>query len=158
MTDPTGSLNFQAWRKILAGFIAGFLATLIFHQLALTVLWAVNIAPAPSFPMHPTKPLGVPAVFSLAFWGGLWGIIYAYIHHRFPQGVGYWLLAFLFGAIFPTLVAMLVVLPLKGKPMGGGWHMPLLVTATLINGSWGLGTGIFLRFFIRRRITPADNT
>jgi hypothetical protein len=151
MTDITHSHSLPVWWKIPAGFIAGFLATLIFHQLILTILWVIKIAPFSPFPMHPTKPLGIPAVFSLAFWGGIWGIIYIYVHLKFPKGAGYWLLAFLFGAIFPTLVAMLVVLPLKGKPMGGGWHLPLLVTAVLINGSWGIGTGFFLKFLFRRR-------
>lgn len=152
MADTVSFHGLPAWWKIVAGFLAGFLATLIFHQLVLTVLWALNFAPFPPFNMHPTSPFGVPVVFSLAFWGGIWGIIYAYVHLRFPTGGGYWLLAFLFGAIFPTLVALLVVLPLKGRPMGGGWHMPLLVTAILINGAWGIGTGFFFKFLFRRRI------
>jgi hypothetical protein len=38
-----------------------------------------------------------------------------------------------------------MVLPLKGRPLGGGWHPPLLVTAFLINGAWGVGTGLMLR-------------
>jgi hypothetical protein len=36
------------------------------------------------------------------------------------------------------------VLPLKGQPIGGGWHAPLLLTAPLINGAWGIGTGLIL--------------
>lgn len=49
--------------------------------------------------LHATQPLGVPAVISLAFWGGVWGILFELIHNRFPRGGGYWLTAFLFGAI-----------------------------------------------------------
>jgi hypothetical protein len=150
MTDANSSRNLPAWGRILAGFLAGFLATLIFHQLTLFVLKVMGVAPFSPFSMQPTSPFGVPAVFSLAFWGGVWGIIYAYVHHRFPAGAGYWLLAFLFGAIFPTLVAMLIVLPLKGKPMGGGWHLPLLITAFLINGAWGIGTGLILKLLFPR--------
>ncbi|MEJ2690323.1 MAG: hypothetical protein P8130_10320 [Deltaproteobacteria bacterium] len=137
------------WPRLLSGFIAGFLATLIFHQLTLTLLWAIKVAPFAPFPMAPTKPFGVPAVFSLAFWGGIWGILFALIDRFFPARFGYWLTAFLFGAIFPSLIALVVVLPLKGRPMGGGWHAPLLITAFLINGAWGVGTGLFLRFFSR---------
>jgi hypothetical protein len=129
------------------GFIAGFLATLIFHQLTLAALRGLGVAPFGPFSLAATRPLGVPAVFSLAFWGGVWGVVYALIHGRFPRGGGYWVAAFLFGAIFPSLVALLVVLPLKGRPMGGGWGSPLLVTAFLINGAWGVGTGAFLRWF-----------
>jgi hypothetical protein len=129
-------------RRSILGFVAGFFATLIFHQLTLAALWGVGLAPFPPFPMARTQPFGLPTVFSLAFWGGVWGILFALIHGGFPRGVAYWVMAFVFGAILPSLVALLVVLPLKGRPMGGGWHLPLLVTAFLINGAWGTGTGV----------------
>ncbi|MBI5557182.1 MAG: hypothetical protein HY885_06045 [Deltaproteobacteria bacterium] len=148
MTEIKHSGGFA--QRLCFGFIAGFLATLIFHQLTLTLLWAVNLAPFGPFSMMATKPLGMPAVFSLAFWGGIWGMVFALIDCRFPAHAAYWLTAFLFGAIFPSLVALLVVLPLKGKPMGGGWHPPLLVTAFLINGAWGVGTGLILKLLSRR--------
>lgn len=130
--------------RILFGFIAGFLATVIFHQLVLALLGWAGIAPFGPFSMQATQPLGVPAVISLAFWGGVWGILFELIHNRFPRGGGYWLTAFLFGAILPTLVALLVVLPLKGRPIGG-WQPALLITAFLINGVWGVGTAWFLK-------------
>jgi hypothetical protein len=132
-SDPT--------KRWLLGFCAGFLATLIFHQLTLAVLWGIGLAPFGPFSLAATSPFGVPAVFSLAFWGGVWGIVFALVEYRFPPPPAYWLTAFLFGAILPSLVALLVVLPLKGKPLGGGWHPSLLVTAFLINGAWGIGTG-----------------
>ena len=135
--------------RTLCGFVAGFLATLVFHQLALLLLWKTGIAPFAPFSMAPTHPFGVPAVISLAFWGGVWGIAYAWIDRRFPPGAGYWPAAFLFGAIAPSAVALLIVLPLKGHPVGGGWHAPLLITAFLVNGAWGVGTGLFLRMLRR---------
>lgn len=139
--------------RLIFGFLAGFLATLIFHQLTLALLWAVKLAPFAPFSMAPTQPFGFPAVFSLAFWGGIWGIVYAFIDHRFPSRVAYWVAAFLFGAIFPTIVALMVVLPLKGKPMAGGWDPALLITAFLINGAWGLGTGLILELLAHRATT-----
>lgn len=132
-------------RWLLFGFIAGFLATLIFHQLTLALLWGIALAPFGPFPMAPTYPFGIPAVFSLAFWGGVWGIIFVMISKSFPRGGGYWIAAFFFGAILPSMIALLVVLPLKGRPMGGGWHAPLLMTAFLINGAWGIGTGLIFK-------------
>ena len=63
------------------------------------------------------------------------GILFELIHNRFPRGGGYWLTAFLFGGIFPTLVALLIVLPLKGRPIGGAWQPALLITAFLM-GRW----------------------
>ncbi len=134
--------------KVVFGFVAGFFATLIFHQLMLALLWAIGIAPAGPFPMRATQPFGVPAVISLAFWGGIWGVVFALIEHAFSRIPGYWVTAIVFGAIFPSLVAWLIVLPLKGMYMGGGWHLPLIVTGLLVNGAWGLGTGIFFRAFL----------
>jgi hypothetical protein len=131
--------------RLFFGFIAGFLATLIFHQLTLAVLWNAKLAPFPPFITAATPPFGVPVVVSLAFWGGIWGIVFALVHGAFPSRAGYWLVSFLFGALLPSAFALLVVLPLKGKPLGGGWHPPLLITAFLINGAWGIGTGLFLK-------------
>ena len=129
----------------LRGFLAGFLATLIFHQLALAVLWGAGMAPLGPFSMAPTRPFGVPAVLSLAFWGGVWGVLFAFIDGLFPRGIGYWAAALLFGAVLPSLVALLVVLPLKGQHLAGGWPVPLLETAFLVNGAWGIGTGLILQ-------------
>jgi hypothetical protein len=130
--------------RFLIGFIAGFFATLIFHQLTVLALWAAGVAPFAPFSPAATKPFGIPAVISLSLWGGIWGMIFTLIEKRFPANAAYWVTAFLFGAIFPSLVALLVVLPLKGLPVGGGWHPPLLLTAFLANGMWGLGTGLIL--------------
>ena len=143
MSDRNTYISFVA--RLLCGFIAGFFANLIFHQLTLSFLWTVGLAPFPPFSMAATQPFGVPAVFSLSCWGGIWCIIFASVDNKFPRRAGYWATAFIFGAILPSLVALIVVLPLKGNPMGGGWHAPLLLTALLINGSWGIGTGLILK-------------
>ena len=140
--------------RVVPGFVAGFIATIIFHQLALALLWAAGVAPIRPFAMAATQPLGIPAVISLAFWGGIWGIVFALVDASFPRGRGYWVTAFLFGAVLPSLAALLVVLPLKGRPMGGGWHLPLLVTVFLVNGFWGLGAGMFLHAFRVRMRAP----
>jgi hypothetical protein len=133
-------------RRLLFGFVAGFFATLIFHQLTLWVLWKAGLAPFAPFNMAATGPLGVPAVFSLAFWGGIWGILFALVDRRFPNRNGYWAAAFVFGAILPSAVALYIVAPLKGRPMSGGWH--LMLTAFLVNGAWGVGTGMLLAGFL----------
>jgi hypothetical protein len=146
MVDENKSVGWGA--RLLFGFIAGFLATVIFHQLTLALMWSMDIAPYKPFALTPTRPFGIPAVISLSFWGGVWGIIFAMIEGGFPRGGGYWAETFIFGAIFPSLVALLIVLPLKGQPMGGGWHLPVFVRAFIINGIWGIGTGLFLKGFV----------
>jgi hypothetical protein len=72
--------------RILFGFIAGFLATLIFHQVVVALLWWAGVAPFGPFSMAATQPFGVPAVISLAFWGGVWGILFGLIDNGFPPG------------------------------------------------------------------------
>jgi hypothetical protein len=137
---------FTRW---IYGFIAGLLATLTFHQIALLLLRTAGIAPFAPYNMTATQPFGIPAVFSLALWGGAWGILFAILHSRFPGNFNYWIAAFGFGAIFPSLVALLIVAPMKGNPIGGGWHGPMLLTALLINGAWGAGTGVFLNLLTK---------
>jgi len=134
-------------KMVFGGFIAGFLATITFHQVVLWALWHAGLAPFGPYVLTPVPPMGVPSVISLALWGGVWGILFSLLQTRFSER-GYYAKAFAFGAIFPSLVALLIVLPLKGKPMGGGWHWPLLVTAFLINGAWGFGTGAILKVYV----------
>ena len=55
-----------------------------------------------------------------------------------------------FGAVLPSLVALLVVLPLKGHPVGGGWQPHVLITAFLVNGAWGIGTALILRTLLTK--------
>ena len=136
--------------RLIHGFIAGFLATLLFHQ---PMLWLLNIAGvvkrAP-YSLDPTRPFGVPSAVSLAFWGGLWGIIFVLIMHAGVKGAGHWIRAAAFGAVAPTLVAWFIVAPIKNLPIAGGWKPPAMLTALLVNAAWGLGTAVFLRVFKTR--------
>ena len=103
--------------RLLLGFIAGFIATLVFHQIGLLLLHFAGLTPNLPYNMHPVPPFHVPQFVSLAFWGGVWGIVFVLIEPviaRSPGGC--WVGAIVFGAVFPTLVAWFVVLPLKGLP------------------------------------------
>ena len=59
----------------MKAFIAGFASTLVFHQGVLWLLYAGGFSPRAPWNMAPVPPLNVPAVVSLAFWGGVWGIV-----------------------------------------------------------------------------------
>jgi hypothetical protein len=124
-------------RPLFGGFIAGFLATLIFHQLTLVLLWSAGVAPFGPFSMASTPPFGVPAVLSLAFWGGVWDILFALVDGRFPRGVGYWVTALLFGAILPSLVSLLVVFAAHRPAYR--WSLVPASTADGVSGQWRLG-------------------
>jgi hypothetical protein len=131
--------------SLVKAFVAGFLATLIFHQGMLALLHVLGPAPAP-FNMTPTGPLGVPAVLSLAFFGGLWGMFLWRVLCG-TRGARYWIRAIVVGALAPSAFAWFVVMPLKGFGVAGGFDPKIIVGALLVNAAWGLGTGLFLAAF-----------
>jgi hypothetical protein len=135
--------------KLLVGFVAGFIAVLLFHQPALALLTQLGVAEASTYSFKATAPFGVPQLVSLSFWGGVWGVVFALVEHRIPRGKRYWVYAFLFGAIFPTLVAWFAVAPMKGLPMAGGWQASRMFTGFFINGAWGLGNALLLALALR---------
>jgi len=127
-------------------FVAGFLSTLVFHQGLLALLFAGGLTTRRPWVMAPTRPMGVPAVLSLAFFGGLWGIL-LWEMVRGRLGAARWVTALVAGAVAPTLVALFVVLPLKGLGVAGGWKPDILVGALLLNGAWGLGVVALMGLF-----------
>ena len=142
-------------KRLARGFAAGFLATLIFHQITLAVLGAMLGVPIPLWDMHATPPLGVPAVISLAFWGGIWGIALAWLEPRLPRAAAaYWALVVAFGAIGPTAVYILVVQPLKGAKVPPEMLPKLLVIGLAVNAAWGIGTVLFLKLADRLSAQP----
>lgn len=133
----------MVWFK---AFVSGFLATLVFHQGLFAVFYVAGMVPAAPFNMAPVPPLGVPAVVSLAFFGGLWGILLWAILGRL-SGVKYWLGHVLVGAVGPTAVAMLVVFPAKDLAVSAQtW-----VGGLILNGFWGFGVALFMYFLHRKK-------
>jgi hypothetical protein len=90
----------------------------------------------------------VPAVVSLAFWGGLWGIALGAVL-RLSTSAAYWRRAAVFGAVGPSVVAWFVVMPLKGMGPAGDWDAKIIVGALLLNGAWGLGAAAIARAMTR---------
>jgi hypothetical protein len=128
--------------KWLKWFVAGTLAVPLFHQVVLFLLNMIGLTTRQAFAMTPTAPFGVPSTLSLSFWGGVWGVILGVVLLR-ASGLAYWIIACVFGAIAPTLVAIFVVIPLRGTPMSGG--PMLLLVGLLINLAWGWGTAALYR-------------
>jgi len=132
----------------LKAFIAGFISTLVFHQGMLWLLYAGGFSPRPPWDMTPVPPLNVPAVISLAFWGGVWGIVlWALIGAA--GGGAYWIMALVIGALGPSLVFWFVVMPMKGMGLAGGWDPKIIVSGLLLNGAWGLGAALLIRLLNR---------
>jgi hypothetical protein len=68
----------------LRAFIAGFVSTLVVHQGVLWLLYANGLSPRAPWNMTPVPPLNIPAVISLAFWGGGLGNPPVDSDRRFP--------------------------------------------------------------------------
>ena len=109
----------NSMRTILIGFIAGAVSVLIFHQLGFWISKELGYSPqAVIYNMRPVPPWSVPTIVSAAFWGGLWGIVAAFLVPRLPGALGGVLGWMLFAAIIVTLVNWFVVLPIKGAAHG----------------------------------------
>lgn len=131
----------QRWIGV---FIAGFLAVLCFHQVALGLMHSAGIVPFAPFSLQPTAPLGIPSVISGSFWGGLWALVMI----AFLDKVGHaliWLKAALFGGIALTLVALMIVFPLKGYGIDMAQLPGRFVIGFILNACWGIGTIVFVR-------------
>jgi hypothetical protein len=140
----------QLSRWVLVGFLAGAVSVLVFHQGAAVVLHALELTARAPYSVQPTRPLGVPQLWSIAFWGGIWGVLLAATLARL-HGAALLAAALVFGAVFPTLVAWFIVAPLKGQPMAAGFVPMAMAIGPIVNGAWGLGTGIGLALFGRLR-------
>ena len=136
-------------KRALLGFVAGFVATLVFHQIALQLLHMAGMAPNPAWPMKPVPPFGVPQVISLAFWGGVWGAIMIPVIDR--RRGAYYAIAIVFGAILPTLVAWFLVAPLKHQPVASGWNPQRMMIGPIVNAAWGFGTALVYRLLEKAR-------
>ena len=142
-------MSSKIYQAIVAGFIGGFLSVLVFHQLFIWAMTQAGWMSASVYSMRPIPPFGVPQILSQAFWGGLWGIVFALVVPRLASPFdGVWG-GFLFGLIAPTLVAWFVVAPLKGQALGYGFRMPSLVLTPLIQAVFGFGVMVFVALIFK---------
>ncbi|MBV9517218.1 MAG: hypothetical protein JO068_03780 [Hyphomicrobiales bacterium] len=135
-------------RRALIGFAAGFVTVLTFFQLGLLLLYGIGAVSDPPPDMTPTAPFGVPTLFSGAFFGGLWGILFAFLEPYFPRGIGYWITALLFGAVILDIGLWFVVAPLKGFSLGFGFEPGDVAIAVFLQSVWGVCTAILYRLVV----------
>lgn len=138
-------------RWLIVGFISGAVSVLLFHQGAAALLHALALTPNAPYSLRGTAPFGVPQVWSLAFWGGVWGVLLAISLARL-HGASFIVAAALFGAVLPTLVAWFVVAPMKGQHIAAGFAPMAMAIGPIVNAAWGLGTGIGLVLFGERQL------
>ncbi|WP_232479113.1 hypothetical protein [Roseomonas rosulenta] len=140
-----------ALRTALVGFAAGALSVLVFHQGTVALLHLAGLVPNAPFQLRPVPPLGVPQLGSIAFWGGVWGIVIAAILAARP-GWPPMLVGLLVGAVGCVLVGFTVVAALRGQPLMGGFDPGRWWRSMLINGAFGWGVGVLLVVARRLRI------
>ena len=130
-------------------FIAGFVSTLVFHQGLLTLFYLAAVVPRAPYDLRAVPPLAIPAVISLAFWGGVWGVaIWPFLKN--VNGPAYWVRAQVISAISSGSVTLFIVSPLKGMSIAGDWNPKVIVTTWLLNGTWGLGMALLMRLMCAR--------
>lgn len=142
--------------RLLLGFLAGILSTLVFQGGFGIILYAAHVAPALPWSLDPVPPFGVPKTVSSCFWAGLWGMVYVLLEPRLTARFGWWLGGIVFG-IGPIIVLWFVVLPLKGLGIGGGFHPASVAIVIASHLLFGLGVAIFFRAELalaRRRVSP----
>ena len=155
--------------RIIAGFLAGALAVLIFHEGMYVLMQQMglplrgspwNMAKAPLW-IELTRslkmqPLTLPVIANQAVWGGMFGILFAFLVDRMPGGMTL-VKGFLFACIFPMLLGSWLLIPMiKGGDLfagafaKGGFNYMALRNGFLLNGlAFGIGLGLLYPILVR---------
>lgn len=155
--------------RIFAGFLAGVLAVLVFHQPMGILLAKAGLLPtfAPyNMAAHATANpavaaffnsvgfAGWPVIFNACFWGGVWGIVFALLYGIIPGGN-----AIVKGLVFGFLLILIsnwIVLPYiqtwRGIPNQvyfAGFNPQRMAIGLAFQLAFGLGLAIFYRMLRR---------
>ena len=140
--------------SLLAGFIGGAIGVITLHQGLLLIFHSLGLVPFAPYSLRPTAPFGIPQVLSITFWGGIWGSAFA-LASQIRRTLDRPALWTIFGAILPSLVAALIVTPLKGGNTADWLDPRRIAIALILNGAWGLTAWFVYRLILRRRLHPA---
>ncbi len=138
-------------KLLILGFVAGFLAVPLGHQVMAYIHFLIGWRPTIPWDMAPNpraafQAFGLPSLINLSFWGGVWGVLWALIDPKVPRGWLYWVVAIVFGGLCATAVSAYVVPALKGQPLGS-----IGLVGLMLNGAWGLVMAIIFDL-LRRKV------
>ncbi len=151
------------------GFLAGALSVLTFHQAmwkALHLLDLPGLGLPTAYPTDPLIPYGLPRIINFCFWGGVYELVFGLMLplSRAPlwlSGLVFGLASALIALVLVPLIKryqpgaawsslktdtmMLTIIHTYGLPISGSYWPPLTwIRSLIINGCWGLGTGVIL--------------
>ena len=134
-------------QKLILPFVAGFLASLFFHDSTLALLHAAGVVEQSGFSTAPSLPLGLPEFIANAIWSAFWAVLMAWLLRVAPERRAPWLPAFVFGGIVLTAASVFVVDPIRGIWPSGNM-LPRLAMGFAANAMWGWGALVFMRAFM----------
>jgi len=89
-----------------------------FHQATITFYHGMGWPGGPAFRQTPILHWGVPQLWNSAFWGGLWGVLFAILKPQRPASMPLWLFAEIFCLALPLVIGAGMFVPLsKGTPI-----------------------------------------
>ena len=137
------------------GFIAGVIGAVILAVLAYGMMLALG-DPPPFVAMYRgatganNPPVDhIISLLGFLIAGGIWGAIYAALVKN-PT-----VLSGLLFSLLPTLFLWLVMDPVSGKPIFGGFAPKAIILPLILNGIWGAFVGWYLN---GKKIFVADRT
>jgi hypothetical protein len=144
--------------RAVLGVLAAALSVLFAHESVVYVLNALGRVSRRAWTMTPAiPPFGVPYLLNLVFWGGLWGILFAFIHPLLP-GRMMWLKGLIFGAMVVVFGGWILVPLIKGQLLGlpnqelfSAFDPQRMLNSTLIVCGYGLGLGVIYGLIARER-------
>jgi hypothetical protein len=127
------------------------------HETIIYALTQFGMIRGTAWGMQPIPPWGVPRLINNIFWGGLWGVLYAWLHDRIPGGAS-WLKGLIYGLAI-VIVSNWMLLPLiKGRVFGqanqvlfSGWDPQRMLATVIIIGGFGIGLGVIYGLIARNR-------
>src|SRR3990172_7938232 len=94
-------------KKLALGFVAGAIAVVTAHEIIDYILYAAGIFPRVPWSAAPAALTGVPQFVSDAFWGGLWGVLFALMSDKIP-GANLTVKGLIFGIVGPAILGVFI--------------------------------------------------
>jgi len=136
------------WKKLAFGFIAGTIAVVTVQEIIDYALYAAGVFPRAPWSSEPAAMTGVPQFVSDAFWGGLWGVLFALLSDKLPGG-SLTVKGLIFGIVGPAILGVFILVPLiTGRfPLFFGFDPKMLASVLLILAGFGAAMGWLYGFF-----------